>query len=158
MLATIARAFRTPFNSFGCRDRRLHWAPLVCKPGCGWRAFSWTLRHTCWQRRRRCCAEPTVGPPRAELLRKNRMDSKGRYWVKYKYTSGARPFLTAVRATPGVSNRKARLHPGFSHLLTLSDVMSMLPYQLPHLPDHVEGSSGDARDKRESFQDAIQQI
>ena len=111
--------------------------------------FSLTLRHTCWQRHRRCCAEPTVGPPRAELLRKNRMDRKGRCWVEYRYTSGARPLLTAVRATPGVSNRKARLHPGFSHLLTLSDVMSILLYQLPHLPDHVEGSSGDARDKRE---------
>ena len=60
--------------------------------------FSLTLRHTCWQRHRRCCAEPTVGPPRAELLRKNRMDRKGRCWVEYRYTSGARPLLTAVRA------------------------------------------------------------
>ena len=73
-------------------------------------------------------------------------------------TSGARRFLTGVRATPGGSNRKARLPPGFSHLLTLSVMMSMLPYHLPRLPDHVEGSSGDARNEREGFQDAIQQI
>ena len=73
-------------------------------------------------------------------------------------TSGVRRFLTGVRATPGGSNRKARLHPGFSHLLTLSVVMSMLPYQPPHLPDYVEERSGDARDDREGFQDAIQQI
>lgn len=73
-------------------------------------------------------------------------------------TSGARRFLTGVRATPGGSNRKARLPPGFSHLLTLSVVMSMLPYHLPHLPDYVEERSGDARDDREGFQDAIQQI
>jgi len=86
------------------------------------------------------------------------MDSKGRCWVEYGYTSGARPFSTCARATPGVSNRKARLHPGFSHLLTLSVVMSMLPYQPPHLPDYVEERSGDARDDREGFQDAIQQI
>ena len=84
---------------------------------------------------------------------KNRMDSKGRRWVEYGYTSGARPFLTGLRATPGVANRKARLPPGFSHLLTLSVVMSMLPYHLPHLSDHVEGSSGDARNDREGFQD-----
>ena len=64
-------------------------------------------------------------------------------------TSGVRRFLTGARATPGVSNRKARLHPGFSHPLTLSVVMSILPYQLPHPPDYVEGSLGDARDKRE---------
>ena len=94
-----------------------------------------------------------VSPPRAELLRKNRMDSKGHCWVEYRYTSGARPFLTGTRATPGVANRKARLQPGFSHLLTLSDMMSILPYQLPHLPDYVEGSSGDARSDREGFQD-----
>ena len=75
-----------------------------------------------------------------------------------KATSGARRFLTGVRATPGVANRKARLPPGFSHLLTLSVVMSMLPYHLPHLPDYVEERSGDARDDREGFQDAIQQI
>ena len=72
------------------------------------------------------------------------------------YTEGAPavPVLVRVGGRRQVSMTwKARLPPGFLHLLALSVMMLMLPYHLLHLLRYREEGLGDARDKREGLQD-----
>lgn len=58
-----------------------------------------------------------------------------------------------MRAAQVYRFEKPGCTPGFSHIPTLSVIVLILPFHLPHLPGDAEGGLGDARDEREGLQD-----